>query len=59
MEKLDLLDPKTVRLVSKLESEILDLIDHRDDYTRSDLQGVVSAQVIKILNVGLELARER
>lgn len=58
MEKLDLLDPKTVMLVSKLESEILELIDHRDNYTRSDLQGAVAAQVIKILNVGLKLAKE-
>lgn len=33
---------------SKYEDEILDLIDNRDDFTRSDLQGAVSAIVLKI-----------
>lgn len=29
--------------------EILDIIDHKDDYTRSDLQGVVEALTSKIM----------
>jgi hypothetical protein len=31
------------------ENEILELIDERDDYTRSDLQGRVGAIVMKII----------
>ncbi len=38
------------RKLSKFEDEILDLIDNRDDFTRSDLQGIVSAIVRKIRN---------
>ena len=33
---------------SDFEDAILDLIDNRDDYTRSDLQGAVSAIVLRI-----------
>ena len=35
---------------SDFEDAILDLIDNRDDYTRSDLQGAVSAIVMQIQN---------
>lgn len=38
----------TVRELSTFEDEILNLIDDRDDYTRSDLQGIVAALVLKI-----------
>lgn len=34
---------------SKYEDEILELIDERDEYTRSDLQGRVAAIVMKII----------
>lgn len=34
---------------SEYENEILDLIDHRDEFTRSDLQGAVQALVMKIM----------
>jgi hypothetical protein len=30
--------------------EILDLIDHHDDFTRGDLQGRVEATVLNLLN---------
>lgn len=30
-------------------NEILDIIDHRDDYPRGDLQGIVEALVMKML----------
>jgi len=33
--------------LSRLESELLDIIDNADDYTRSDLQGVIAAFVMK------------
>lgn len=35
---------------SQYEDEILDIIDHRDEFTRGDLQGVVSALVMKIMD---------
>ena len=37
-----------IKMNSEFEDEILDLIDNRDDFTRSDLQGIVSALVMKI-----------
>ncbi len=33
---------------TQIENAILDLIDHADEMTRSDLQGAVEALVIKI-----------
>lgn len=41
-----------LRLTAKresLENAILDLIDNQDDFTRSDLQGVVSALALKFI----------
>lgn len=58
MAKLDLFDRETVRLINKLENEILELIDHRDEFTRSDLQGAVMAQVMNILRIGLEMVEK-
>lgn len=37
-----MLDP---RITIEFENEILELIDNQDDYTRSDLQGIVSVLV--------------
>lgn len=34
--------------MEKYENEILDLIDNQEEYTRSDLQGIVSVLVKKI-----------
>lgn len=42
-------------LTSKYEDEILDLIDNQDEYTRSDLQGIVTALVNKIMNEGFKI----
>jgi hypothetical protein len=42
-------DKETMRKVWGYENEILDLIDNRDDFTRSDLQGLVQALVMKIM----------
>jgi hypothetical protein len=36
---------------SDLEEKILDLIDNQDDYTRSDLQGLVTAFVMMHCNL--------
>lgn len=56
MKKLDVLDIKNMKLINEFENEILELIDSQDEFTRSDLQGIVSALVIKILNTGIRLA---
>lgn len=42
-------------LTSKYEDEILDLIDNQDEYTRSDLQGIVTALVNKIMMEGFKI----
>ncbi len=46
-------------LTIKYESEILDLIDNQDEYTRSDLQGVVTVLVNKIMEKGYEILKEQ
>lgn len=45
-------------LTNEFESEILDLIDKRDEFTRSDLQGVVTVLVNKIMQRGHEILSE-
>jgi len=40
------------------EEEILDIVDKRDDFTRSDLQGIVSATIQKIMAFGVEIASD-
>ena len=47
-----MLDP---RYTNQFESEILDLIDHQNDFTRSDLQGVVTVLVNRIMEEGHQL----
>jgi hypothetical protein len=54
-KKLDLTDRETNRLINELTDVILDIIDNQDQFTRSDLQGAVQAQVINILTNGLNL----
>lgn len=44
-----------MRIRWDFENEILELIDNQDDYTRSDLQGRVSAIVMNIICKGKEL----
>ncbi len=51
-----MIDP---RLTSQYEDEILDLIDKRDEFTRSDLQGVVTVLVNKIMNKGYQILKEQ
>lgn len=51
-----MLDP---RITIELESEILELIDNQDEFTRSDLQGIVSVLVNKIMQKGHEVLSEQ
>lgn len=46
-------------LTSKYEDEILDLIDNQDEYTRSDLQGIVTVLVNKIMNEGFKIISDQ
>jgi hypothetical protein len=55
MKKLNLLDPEIVKLISGYSDEILNIIDNQDKITRSDLQGIVDALIIKVLRAGIEL----
>jgi len=37
----------STRKQSQLEDELLDLVDHAEDFTRSDLQAVIQAFILK------------
>jgi hypothetical protein len=43
----------------EFEDEILELIDRQEEFTRSDLQGIVSVLVNKILEAGQNLPRAK
>jgi hypothetical protein len=47
-----MLSKEVIRLENKYSSEILDVIYNQEQFTTSDLQGVVSAIVLKIYNEG-------
>ncbi|NCS97724.1 MAG: hypothetical protein GW762_04010 [Candidatus Pacebacteria bacterium] len=51
-----MLDP---RITNEFESEILELIDSQDDYTRSDMQGIVSVLVNRMMQKGYEVLSEQ
>ena len=40
------------------EEEILDIVIKRDEFTTSDLQGIVSATIQKIMAFGVEIASD-
>jgi hypothetical protein len=44
-------------LTSQYEDEILNLIDNQDEFTRSDLQGIVTVLVNKIMNEGFRIIK--
>ena len=46
-------------LTNEYENEILDLIDNQDDYTRSDLQGIVTVLVNKIMEKGYKIISDQ
>ncbi len=43
------------RLTNEFENEILELIDNQDEYTRSDLQGIVTVLVNRIMQEGYNI----
>ena len=45
--------------LSQFEDDILEIIDHQDEFTRSDLQGGVMAVVRKIYRFGHDLTDHR
>jgi len=51
-----MLDP---RITIEFEAEILELIDSQDDYTRSDMQGIVSVLVNRMMQKGYEVLSEQ
>ena len=51
-----MIDP---RLTNEYENEILELIDNQDEYTRSDLQGIVTVLVNKIMNSGYKIIKDQ
>ena len=51
-----MLDP---RLTNEYENEILELIDSQDEYIRSDLQGIVTVLVNKIMESGYKIISDQ
>ena len=51
-----MIDP---RLTNEYENEILELIDNQDEYTRSDLQGIVTVLVNKIMENGYRIISDQ
>lgn len=45
-------------LTNSYEDMILELIDNQDEYTRSDLQGIVTVIVNKIMEAGYQIIKE-
>jgi hypothetical protein len=46
-------------LTNEFENEILELIDKQDEFTRGDLQGVVTVLVNKIMEKGHQIIKEQ
>jgi hypothetical protein len=46
------------RITHPFENKILELIDNQEDYTRSDLQGIVTVLVNEIMEKGHEVLKE-
>lgn len=47
------------RITREYEDEILELIDNQDEYTRSDLQGIVTVLVNKIMEGGYKIISDQ
>ncbi len=47
------------RLTNEYENEILELIDNQDEFTRSDLQGIVTVLVNKIMSSGYKIISDQ
>jgi len=46
-------------LTNEYENEILELVDNQDRYTRSDLQGIVTVLVNKIMEEGYKIISDQ
>jgi len=46
-----------LRIVLEASEKLLDLIEHRDGYTTSDIQGTVDAIVLNIINMTLTITK--
>lgn len=46
------------RITHQFENKILELIDNQEDYTRSDIQGIVTVLVNEIMEKGYEVLKE-
>lgn len=51
-----MIDPN---LTNEYENKILELIDNQDNYTRSDLQGIVTVLVNKIMEDGYKIISDQ
>ena len=51
-----MIDPK---ITNEYENEILELIDNQNEYTRSDLQGLVTVLVNKIMEGGYQIISDQ
>jgi DNA-binding MltR family transcriptional regulator len=56
MEVKNMLSPL---VINEFENDILELIDDQDKYTRSDLQGVVTVLVNKIMEMGYQIFKDQ
>jgi hypothetical protein len=45
-----MISKETIRLMFKYSDEILEVIDHRDEFTSGDLRGVIEAIVLNIVS---------
>lgn len=52
-KKINIVEKENRQMISQFEDSILNLIDNQDEFTRSDLQGAVTAIVFNILRVKL------
>ncbi len=46
-------------LTNEYENEILELIDNQDEFTRSDIQGIVTVLVNKIMESGYKIISQK
>ena len=47
------------RITREYEDEILELVDNQNEYTRSDLQGIVTVLVNKIMEAGYKIISDQ
>ena len=50
---------KEMQIASEYENNILDIVEHKDDFTTSDLQGAIQAQVLMCLRAGIAIGKSQ